>query len=124
MHLLIDENMPRSLARELAAMGFSVQDVRDIGLRGHPVDFTAGVIFVNLPDDSPAALINSKVTTLLTKRLPESLLGAVTFVEPQRALSRIVRRRPKPSTGVQDNADKQGEKDETLNAQLDETRTD
>ena len=28
--------MPRSLAPQIAALGFSVQDVRDIGLRGHP----------------------------------------------------------------------------------------
>jgi predicted nuclease of predicted toxin-antitoxin system len=153
MNLLIDENMPRSLAGELAAAGFNVQDVREIGLRGRPdeevfqaaatadaiiitrdrgftyekkwpTDFTAGVVFINLPDDSPASFINSKVTALLTQRLPESLLGAITFVESQRALSQIVRRRPKSSTKAQDIPDKQGEKDETLDAQLDETRTD
>jgi hypothetical protein len=28
--------MPRSLAAKIAAMGFAVQDVRDIGLRGRP----------------------------------------------------------------------------------------
>ncbi|HEX9000056.1 MAG TPA: hypothetical protein VGB07_09165 [Blastocatellia bacterium] len=32
MNLLIDENMPRSLAGELVALGFTVQDARDIGL--------------------------------------------------------------------------------------------
>ena len=105
MNLLIDENMPRSLAGELLALSFSARDARDIGLLGHydeevfrvataidaiiinrdrgftyernwPPDFTAGVIFVNLPDDTPASIVKAKVTNLLTQRLPESLLGA------------------------------------------------
>lgn len=36
MNILVDENMPRSLAPQIAAIGFSVQDVRDVGLRGRP----------------------------------------------------------------------------------------
>ena len=149
MNLLIDENMPRSLAGELLALGFSARDARDIGLLGHydeevfrvataidpiiithdrgftyernwPPDFTAGVIFVNLPDDTPASIVKAKVTNLLTQRLPESLLVAITFIEPQRALSQIVRRRPKSSTKAQGNPNEQGDHDETLNAQLDE----
>ena len=79
MNFLIDENMPRSLADQIRALGFTVQDARDIGLRGHsdsevldaanesdaiiitrdrgfalennwPPTFTAGVVLVNLPD--------------------------------------------------------------------------
>jgi predicted nuclease of predicted toxin-antitoxin system len=149
MNLLIDENMPRPLAGELLALGFSARDARDIGLLGHsdeevfrvataivaiiitrdrgftyeknwPSDFTAGIIFVNLPDDTPASIVKAKVTNLFTQRLPESLLGAITFIELQRALSQIVRRRPKFSTKAQDNPNDQGDRDETLNAQLDE----
>lgn len=149
MNLLIDENMPRSLTGELLALGFSARDARDIGLLGHsdeevfrvdtaidaiiitldrgftyeknwPPDFTAGVIFVNLPDDTPASIVKAKVTNLLTQRLPDSLLVAITFIELQRALSQIVRRRPKSSTKAQDNPNDQGDRDETLNAQLDE----
>jgi predicted nuclease of predicted toxin-antitoxin system len=149
MNLPIDENMPRSLAGDLSALGFDAQDARDIGLLGRsdeevfrvaatmdaiiitrdrgftyernwPLDFTAGVIFVNLPDDTPSSVIKAKVATLLTKRLPESLLGAITFVEQQRAMSQILRRRPKPSTKAQDNPNEQGDHDETLDAQLDE----
>lgn len=115
--------MPRSLAPQIAALGFTVEDVRDIGLGGKPdsdvyvaavssdgiiitrdrgfsivkswpEDFTAGVIFINLPDDTPASNINEKILELLAQRLPESLLGALTTVELRRALSRIVRRRP------------------------------
>lgn len=115
--------MPRSLAGQIAALGFAVEDVRDIGLRGHsdsevfdaaiaadaiiitrdrgfaiesgwPPDFTSGVIFVNLPDSFSASEINSKIMALITSRIPKSLLGAVTIIEIKRALSRIVRRRP------------------------------
>ena len=122
MRLLVDENMPRSLATELIALGFEVENVRDLGLQGlpdtkvyeaasnrdaiiitrdrgfviertWPEDFTAGVIFINLPETSPAKVIIEKVISLLSKRLPVSLLGAVTIVEPQRALSKLIRRR-------------------------------
>lgn len=122
MKFLIDENMPRTLASQIAALGFEVQDVRDIGLRGRPDDevfdmamsidaiiitrdrgfaiekswpanFTAGVIFVNLPDTTSAVDINEKIVRLLSQRLPVSLLGAITIVELRRALSRIVRNR-------------------------------
>ena len=115
--------MPRSLAPQIAALGLSVQDVRDIGLRGHPdtevMDaaiaadaiiitrdrgladprgwseaFSAGVIFINLPDDAPASTVNARIIELLSSRLPVSLLGAITTVEPRRALSRSIRRRP------------------------------
>ena len=122
MNFLVDENMPRSLAPQIAALGFVAQDVRDIGLRGRdddevfdaavasdgiiitrdrgftvektwPDDFTAGVIFVNLPDDADAKVLNATVIALLSKQLPVSLLGAVTYLEQHRALSRTVRRR-------------------------------
>ncbi len=115
--------MPRSLAAIISNFGFQADDVRDIGLRGKsdaevlaaaagldsivvtrdrgfkndkewPADFTAGVILVKLPDDTPASIVIGRVLALLSNRLPESLLGGVTFVEPRRALSRIVRRRP------------------------------
>jgi len=115
--------MPRSLLKELLALSIDAEDVRNVGLLGRPdkevfesasaadaiiitrdrgftfltnwpVDFTAGVIFVNLPDNVTTKQINSKITSLLTQRLPESLLGAITIVEQQRSLSRTVRRRP------------------------------
>jgi Domain of unknown function (DUF5615) len=122
LNFLVDENMPRSLASQIAALGFTVQDVRDIGLRGHPdaevmeaaIDadaiiitrdrgladprswpeaFTAGVIFINLLDDTPASTVNAKILELLANRLPASLLGALTTLEFRRALSRPIRHR-------------------------------
>jgi predicted nuclease of predicted toxin-antitoxin system len=114
--------MPRTLAPQIAELGFNVQDVRDIGLRARPdsevmdaaittdsiiitrdrgfaspktwpTEFTAGMIFVDLPSNTPAKIVNARVLELITKRLPVSLLGAITRVEPNRALSQIIRRR-------------------------------
>ena len=122
MNFLVDENMPRTLAPQIASLGFNVQDVRDIGLRARPdrevmeaaiatdaviitrdrgfaspkiwpPEFTAGMIFVDLPSDTTAKIVNARILELIAKRLPESLLGAITRVEPNRALSQIVRRR-------------------------------
>jgi predicted nuclease of predicted toxin-antitoxin system len=123
MRLLIDESMPRRLAAELRAKGMDAQDVRDVGLRGHPDDqvlemaasmdaiivtrdrgftyekawpegFTAGVVFVNLPDSTPSPAVNARATDVLSGRADHTLLGAITVVERSRALSRRVRRRP------------------------------
>jgi predicted nuclease of predicted toxin-antitoxin system len=123
VNFLVDENMPRTLAPQIAELGFAVQDVRDIGLRARPdsevmeaaiatdaiiitrdrgfanpktwpTEFTAGMIFVDLPSNTPANIVNAGVLELIAKRLPVSLLGAITRVEPTRALSQIVRRRP------------------------------
>jgi predicted nuclease of predicted toxin-antitoxin system len=123
VNFLVDENMPRTLAPQIAELGFAVQDVRDIGLRARPdsevmeaaiatdaiiitrdrgfanpktwpTEFTAGMIFVDLPSNTPANIVNARVLELIAKRLPVSLLGAITRVEPTRALSQIVRRRP------------------------------
>jgi hypothetical protein len=55
--------------------------------------FTAGVIFINLPDDTSAKTVSARILQLIEHRLPESLLGAVTMVKLSRALSQIVRRR-------------------------------
>jgi predicted nuclease of predicted toxin-antitoxin system len=122
VNFLVDENMPRTLAPQIADLGFVVQDVRDIGLRARPdsevmdkaiatdaiiitrdrgfanpktwpTEFTAGMIFVDLPSNTPANIVNARILELIEKRLPVSLLGAITRVEPNRALSQIVRRR-------------------------------
>jgi hypothetical protein len=59
-----------------------------------PTEFTAGMIFVDLPSNTPTIAVNHRILELITKRLPVSLLGAITRVEANRALSQIVRRRP------------------------------
>ena len=106
MRFLVDENMPRSLSLAITALGFAVEDVRDLGLQGlpgnevfeaairsdaiiitrdrgftferaWPENFTAGVIFVNLPDSASAKTISEKIHSLLIQRAPASLVGAV-----------------------------------------------
>jgi hypothetical protein len=61
--------------------------------RTWPEEFTAGAIFINLPSDILAPVVNARILELISTRLPESLLGAITNLEPRRALSRPVRRR-------------------------------
>ena len=123
MNFLVDENMAPLPKPQFKALGFAVQDVRDIGLRGRPdsevmatavaadaiiitrdrgfadprgwpESFTAGIIFVNLPDNTPANTVNAKILDLLANRIPSSLLGSLTTLEPRRALSRLICRRP------------------------------
>lgn len=122
MNFLVDENMPRSLAAKIAELGFPVQDVRDIGLTGHPdeevmqaailadaiiitanrrfadprtwpEEFTTGVIFITLPEGTSTKTVTAKILDLIQNRLPNSLLGAYTTVELGRSLSRPIRSR-------------------------------
>lgn len=122
MNFLVDENMPRPLAAKIAELGFPVQDVRDIGLTGHSDDevmqaaiaadaiiitadrrfadprswskeFSAGVIFISLPEGTSTKIIMNKILDLIQNRLPNSLLGAYTTVEMGRSLSRPIRSR-------------------------------
>jgi predicted nuclease of predicted toxin-antitoxin system len=122
MRFLIDENMPRRLAEAIRRSGHVAEDVRDLGLasrpdpevlaaaaardaivitrdrgfrddRAWPPAYTAGVVYVDLPATTRADAIIARVLRLISTRLPESLLGAITHVEPHRALSRNVRRR-------------------------------
>lgn len=115
--------MPRSLAVEIAQLGHTAVDVRDIGLRGRPDDevfeaaiqadaviitrdrgfalegnwpslFKAGVVLVNLPESTPGQVINARIISLLKARPAESLRGKITVLEGRRALSRRVRQRP------------------------------
>ena len=80
----------------VATAGDAIVITRDRGYiheRDWPDEFTAGVILVSLPANAGARDINARVMALLLRRLPESLLGAVTILEPHRALSRILRSR-------------------------------
>ena len=62
---------------QAAALRDAIIITRDKGFifeRSWPAKFTAGVIFVNLPDNTPAKVINAKITELLAQRLPISLI--------------------------------------------------
>lgn len=95
MNFLVDENMPRTLAPQIIATD-AIIITRDRGFanpKTWPTKFTAGMIFMDLPSNTPANIVNARVLELIAKRLPVSLLGAIIRVEPNRALSQIVRRR-------------------------------
>jgi len=109
--LLIDENMPRSLAPRLRAAGFQVEDVRDLGLRGAPdgeifelarsrgwvlltgdLGFGArlraqpnspGLVIARLPNEWPVQAINELIERSLSS-LPEHVPGSLVVIEPER----------------------------------------
>jgi Domain of unknown function (DUF5615) len=122
VNFLVDENMPRSLAAAILALGFQADDVRDMGLRarpdtevmqlaieldaiiitrdrrfadprGWPPEFTAGVIYVSLDSSVPATIITARILELIQNRQPKSLLGAYTTLDSRRSLSRPIRSR-------------------------------
>jgi predicted nuclease of predicted toxin-antitoxin system len=107
---------------KLPNWGFAVQDVRDLGLAGHPdeevmqlaiasdaiiitgdrrfadprswpAEFSTGVIFICLPEGTSTRILVTKILDLIQNRLPSSLLGAYTTIELGRSLSRPIRSR-------------------------------
>jgi predicted nuclease of predicted toxin-antitoxin system len=110
---LVDEDMPRSTAHALKAAGYSVADVRDVGLRSRPdsavfvyaqsagaiivtgdlgfasiLNFPpaghAGIIVVRLPNKMTSNEVNSQIIRALTELEGEDLRGCVVVVEPGR----------------------------------------
>lgn len=118
--VLIDEDLPRSLAPALREAGFDTQDVRDIGLRGRPdaevfaraqaegrVLLTADLGFANalafpagshagiavarLPNEMPAVDVTLTILKALRDLADEELAGAIVIVELHRTR---IRRHP------------------------------
>jgi len=123
MRFLIDENMPRDLVGAIRGLGFAADDVRELGLASQPdsdvfaaaaardaiiitrdtdflderlwpPEYRAGIVFLAPGTAGRGPAIIARVLRLISTRLPESLRGAITIVDPHRALSRTVRRRP------------------------------
>jgi predicted nuclease of predicted toxin-antitoxin system len=96
LRFLVDEDMPRSTAVVLRTVGYTVDDVRDVGLRGHhdadifahaqsvhavliscdkgfantltfPVGSHAGIIVVRIPDEAPPAELNRELLHALSQ---------------------------------------------------------
>ena len=111
-HFLLDENLPRSLAPRLRAVGLKASDVRDEGLRGRPDteilayaisnsfvlvtgDLGFGglvrpgttlpaLILVRLPDEWPSAVVNDLLERVLSRLDQEDITGFLIVIEPDR----------------------------------------
>jgi predicted nuclease of predicted toxin-antitoxin system len=113
LRLLVDEDLPRSLAPALRAAGYEAVDVRDEGLRGQPdaqifqfaqqqgfavltgdVEFGnelvyppaghRGVVLARFPNDLPAPTLVKQIVASLAVLAEENLDGAIVVVEPGR----------------------------------------
>ena len=107
---LIDEDMPRSTTVVLREAGHSVEDVRDVGLRGRsdqevfqyaqaqgavlltadkgfsnvvrfPLGTHSGILVVRVPDELPTQTINHEVLRALHDLAGEDLAGLLMIVE-------------------------------------------
>jgi len=107
---LIDEDIPRSTTAVLREAGHSVEDVRDVGMRGcsdqevfqyaqsrgaalltadkgfssivrFPLGTHAGIVVVRVPDELPTQTINHEVLRALKDLEGEDLAGLLMIVE-------------------------------------------
>jgi predicted nuclease of predicted toxin-antitoxin system len=111
--ILLDEDMPRSLAKYLRQAGHDVTDVRDVGLRGHsdaevfayaqaerailitadkgfanvlkhPPGSHAGIVVSRVPDTLPTDVVNQAIVQALAKLEGENLAGMLVIIERER----------------------------------------
>ena len=116
--------MPRSTARILRGAGYTADDVRDVGLRGHsdadvfayaqghsltvitadlgfanlltyPLGTHAGIVVVRVPNEITTAALNDELLRALAGLRDEQLAGLLVIVEPGRVR---LRRPPGPLT--------------------------
>lgn len=110
---LVDEDMPRSLAKSLREAGFGAEDVRDAGLRGRsdaevraaavrrgmalvtadlefanpnvfPDGFPAGLVVCRYPPGTPAAALSRAVVQQIAGLADAELAGSIAVLEPGR----------------------------------------
>jgi predicted nuclease of predicted toxin-antitoxin system len=120
MRFLIDEDLPRSLARRILAAGIEALDVRDAGLRGRPDSEIAarareegrvlvsadlgfanilsyptgshpGIVIARFPSETPVSTLNDAIVAAIAGLSQEEIRGALVVVEP----GRIRLRRPR-----------------------------
>lgn len=116
---LVDEDLPRSLSRELLAAGFSSQDVRDVGLRGksddeifhyasthrltlltgdlgfgnilrYPLGQHHGIVVARLPNEMSVAAVNETVVRALQDLSESDFIGNVVIIEVGRIRLRSI----------------------------------
>jgi predicted nuclease of predicted toxin-antitoxin system len=117
---LVDEDLPRSLARILQEAGFEAQDVRDVGLRGRnddavldharknkqvlltgdlgfgnllrfPLGSHEGIFIVHYPNQVSNALITDTIIANLRALAEDEIRGGLAILEPGKLR---LRRRP------------------------------
>ena len=110
---LVDEDLPRSLARTMREAGLEAEDVRDIGLRGRsdrevlssaaergsvlvsadlgfanllefPAGTHRGIVVVRFPNEISNAAVNRMIVDALRGMSEEELHGCLVIIEPSR----------------------------------------
>ena len=113
LHFLIDEDLPRSLARLLRAAGMVAEDARDTGLRnrpdeevfkyavsqGHvllsgdlgfanllrfPLATHAGIIVARFPNEVLTSTLNAAILNVLQTLAEDDVTGNLIIIEPGR----------------------------------------
>jgi len=116
---LVDEDLPRSLARLLRTESLDAEDVRDVGLRGKtdsevlqyavshdrvvitadldfanllavPLGSHHGILVARLPNEVPVARLNAVILDAIKALSDDEVRGSLVIVEP----GRIRLRRP------------------------------
>jgi len=111
---LIDEDMPRSTAKELIKAGYQALDVRDIGLRGQsddkifvyaqkheaillsadlefantirfPIGSHNGIIVLRFPNEISTQRLNQELLKSLSGLKDKDIYGNLVIIEPGRA---------------------------------------
>ena len=117
---LVDEDLPRSLARELRATGLDAVDVRDAGLRGRsdrdvfafavsdrravvtgdlgfgnvlafPPATHHGVLVARFPNTTPVRVLNDAILAAVRALTDEDIDQVVVIIEPTRIRLRRAR---------------------------------
>ncbi|MCL4818363.1 MAG: DUF5615 family PIN-like protein [Vicinamibacteria bacterium] len=120
MRLLVDEDLPRSLARRLTAAGHDAADVRDVGLRGrsddeiaararaddrvllsgdlgfsnilvYPTGSHPGIVVARFPNSTPVDQLCGAIERALASLTADEMRGALVIVEPGRIRLRAPR---------------------------------
>ncbi|RJQ26924.1 MAG: hypothetical protein C4589_09170 [Peptococcaceae bacterium] len=110
MRFLIDEDLPRSMVRELNAAGYYADDIRDLGLRGQsddkiynyaqkigavlitadlgfanilrfPVGSNKGIILLRIPNEVSIKIVNKKLIDALTELSNEDISGNLVIID-------------------------------------------
>ena len=113
MRLLVDEDLPRSLAVALRSAGHEALDVRDIGLRGHPDQDVfqaaqergavlvsgdrgfanilshppgshAGILIAHFPNEIPTVALNEQILGAVESLGETEIRGNLVMIEPGR----------------------------------------